>query len=172
MYKINDQILYGRAGICKIIDITVPDKDNFSTDQLYYVLRQVDNNCIIYTPVNSKIPMRPVISAEEVNRLIDMIPEINAEAYYNNHMQELTRHYQAVFDDMRCEGLIELVMSIYAKKKIAEEQNRKIGQIDEKFMKHAEDILYSEFSLALGIPKEKVPDYIVSRVSAFSEGKE
>jgi len=172
MFEINDHILYGKTGVCKITDITVPNRGSFCTGRLCYVLQPMEDSCIIYAPVESKIPMRTVISSKEANRLIDMMPKINAEAYYNDRLQELTQHYQAAFDGMSCEDLVELLMSIYTKKKQAKEQNQKFGQIDGKFMKQAEDILYSEFSLALDIPKEKVPDYIESRANALNQEKE
>jgi CarD family transcriptional regulator len=59
-------------------------------------------------------------------------------------------------------------MSIYTKKQIVEQQNRKFGQIDKKFMEQAEELLFSEFSIALGIPKDKVQEYIASRVEAIN----
>jgi len=36
--------------------------------------------------------------------------------------------------------------------------------VDENYMKRAEELLFSEFSVALGIPKEKVSSYIGARV--------
>lgn len=162
MFKTNDFIIYGKMGVCKIINITVPDK--VSTKQLYYVLEQTEDNCIIYAPVDTKVPMRPIISADEANRLIDMIPDIKAKAYYNEKMMALTQHYKEAIEAFNCEDLIELIKSIYAKKQIAQQQNRKLGQIDGKFMKQAEELLYNEFSYALGIPKDTVPDYIAARV--------
>ena len=115
MYRINDYIVYGRTGVCRIKDIMVP-KHICDTDQLYYVLQPLNESCLIYTPVDTKIFMRPVISAEEAERLIDMIPNIQAEAYYNNHLQELTQHYESVMNTFNCTGLIELAMSLYSKK--------------------------------------------------------
>ncbi len=79
-------------------------------------------------------------------------------------MQELKQHYEAAIEAYNCTDLIELTMSIYAKKKSIEGQNRKLGQIDEKFMKQAEELLFGELSLALGIPKDEVQEYIASRV--------
>ena len=170
MYKINDQIIYGNSGVCKIMDITAPKNIGTDNDQLYYVLQPLDQRCVIYAPVNTKVFMRPVISVEEAERLIDTIPAIQAEAYYSNRINELTRHYQTVLQANNCADLIELVMSIKTKKKTAELQNRKLGQIDERFMKQTEELLYGEFSLALGIPKNNVSKYIASRVGAKKLG--
>jgi len=166
MFKVDDYIVYGKTGICKITDITVP-KDICETDRLYYVLQPLYENCVIYAPVTTKIFIRPVISAEEVNRLIDMIPDIQAKAYYNNHLQELVEHYEAVISTYDCADLIGLAMSIFTKKKSLAQQNQKLGQTDERYLKQAENLLASEFSVALGILKDDVPAYITSRVKAL-----
>jgi len=50
------------------------------------------------------------------------------------------------------------------KSAIAEEQGRKLGQMDERYMKKAEDLLDGEFAVALGIPKESVGSYIESKL--------
>lgn len=169
MYKINDLIIYGNTGVCKITDITIPENISLEEDQLYYVLQPLNETYVVYTPVNTKAFMRLVISAEEAERIIDMIPTIQAEAYYNNRVHGLAEHYETVIKSYNCANIIELTMSIHAKKQIAEQQKRKFGLVDERFMKQAEELIYSEFSLALGIPKNKVPNYIASRVDAINK---
>ena len=56
-------------------------------------------------------------------------------------------------------------MSIYAKQKQAEAQKRRLGQVDERYRKQAERLLYGELSAALGIPFEEVQPYIARRVA-------
>lgn len=164
MYKVNDFIMYGKNGICKIVDITTPAEISTEKGQLYYVLQPVNDKCVIYTPIDANVFMRDVISAEEAERLIDTIPTIQAEAYYNDRTQELRHHYEDLMKTYDCGNLISLTMSIYEKKKQVELQNRKLGQIDDRFMKQAEDLIFSEFSIALDMPKENVQAYIASRV--------
>jgi CarD family transcriptional regulator len=55
-------------------------------------------------------------------------------------------------------------MSIYKKRKIAIQNGKKMGQIDERFMKKAEDMLFGEFSVSLGMPRDEVEVYIKKRV--------
>jgi len=169
MYKIDDLIIYGNTGACKIMDITTPE--NISTDkcQLYYVIKPLDQGFIIYTPVDTTMFMRPILSAEEVERLIDMIPTINADPYYNSRTNELTHHYEAILQSHNCADLIKLFLSIQIKKEIIEQQNRKLGQVDERFMKQVEELLHNEFALALNIPKDEVHDYIALRVEAINQ---
>ena len=171
VYQINDYIVYGKTGACKIIDIRTPKDTNASKDQLYYVLQPLQENCVIYAPVNTKMFMRPIISAQEAENLIDTIPSIHAEAYYNDSLQGLARHYETVLQDHNCADLIELSMSIYTKKQTAEQQKRKLGLIDERYMKQTEELLYGELSLTLGIPKDNVRGYIASRVESINERK-
>ena len=93
-----------------------------------------------------------------------MIPAIRVEAYHNRDLNQLAEHYKASLSTHDCSDLIELSMSIYAKKQFAEQQKRKFGVVDEKFMKRAEDLLFGELAAALNIPKDQVPEYIAERV--------
>ena len=43
-------------------------------------------------------------------------------------------------------------------------ERKKLGSIDERFKKKAEDLLYCEFAIALSIPKEKVKSYIENEI--------
>lgn len=170
MYKVGDLVLYGNNGVCQITDIVMMKAFEKDDKQPFYVLKLLHQKCTIFAPVNStKVFMRPIISKAEAERLIDMIPTLRVEAYHNRALHELAEHYKASLSTHDCTDLIELTMSIYAKKQFAEQQKRKIGVVDEKFMKKAEDLLFSELSAALGIPKDKVPEYIAERVNEKME---
>jgi len=55
-------------------------------------------------------------------------------------------------------------MSIYKKKEFAEKNKRKLGAVDEKFLKKAEELLFGEFAVALGIERNQVVEYITARI--------
>lgn len=165
VFNIGDLIFYGSTGVCRVKDITPRDFSGADENRLFYTLIPLYQDCVISVPVNTtKIFMRPIISKEEAERLIDTIPTIRAKAYHSRVLRELADHYEASLKTHDCAELIELTMSIYAKKQYAEQQNRKFGAIDERFMKRAEELLFGELAAALGIPKESVPDYIVGRI--------
>lgn len=169
MYKIGDLIYYSNTGICRIKDITKPEMAGAMKDQLYYVLETLYQECVIYTPVdNKKVFMRPIISSEEANELIDAIPSVQTEAFHSKTMNQLAVHYEKLIKTHCCEDLVELTMSIYAKKQFAEQNNRKFGAVDEKFMKRAEELLFGELAAALEIPRDQVPEYIADRVGCES----
>ena len=59
-------------------------------------------------------------------------------------------------------------MSIYLKWRQAEAQKRRLGMVDERYMKQAERLLYGELAAALDIPYEEVQPYIARRVEEAS----
>jgi CarD family transcriptional regulator len=83
-------------------------------------------------------------------------------------MQALAGQYQAIVRSSDCKDLMELMMSIYTKRCQAEQQKRRLGMMDEHYMKQAENLLFGEFSAALGIPYDDVRAYIAARVETLS----
>ncbi len=167
MYQPGDKIIYGSTGVCEVVEITTPDFEKDKSRQ-YYALSPVYQDGTIYTPVDTKVYMRPVISKDAANDLIDKIPTKQAEAYHNKALRELEEHYNTYLKSHDCEDLIDLVMSIYTKKMDLISQHRKFGAVDERFMKRAEDLLDGEFAVALGIEKSQVGSYISERVDRIA----
>ena len=163
MYKVDDLIIYDGTGVCRVEAIS--QVDFVEDDDLYYVLRPLYKNGTIYAPVDgNRVYMRTVMSREEALHLIDRIPAVAADIYQSNSIQQLSKHYQAVIDTHDMEALIGLTKSLHHKSLEASKQNRHLGQIDRKYMKRAEDLLFGELAAALEIPREEVLGFISSQV--------
>ena len=161
MFEAGDLVVYGSNGPCRVEAVgPMPGADG-----LYYTIRPMFSDCVIRTPVSTKVPMRPVLSREEALALIDAIPEMTAEVYHSRSAALLAEHYSESLRTQRCADLVELTMSIYRKKKQAEEEKRKFGQVDERFMKRGEELLFGELSVALEIPPDSVQAFIEERLS-------
>ncbi len=168
MFKPGDMIVYGGMGVCRVEAIETKRLSK-TEEKEYYILKPLYQRCTVSTPVdNQNVVMRPVISREKAEELIGQIPSINAQAYNNKVLRQLSEHYEACIKSFDCMELIKLTMSIYKKKKIAEEQKHKFGALDERYMKKAEDMLFGEFSVALGIEKNAVADYISEKIAAMT----
>lgn len=169
MFQPGDLVVYGTTGVCRVEEITKPNLTGADRNRSYYLLKPLYQDGVIYTPAEGgKVPMRPVISAGEAEALIDLIPSIQAEACRAPTLQALAQHYQSAVRSHDCRDLVELMMSIYAKQKQAEAQKRRLGMVDERYMKQAERLLYGELSIALDIPFEEVQPYIARRVEGIS----
>ena len=164
MYGIGDLIVYGRTGVCRVEEIHEEEArgaEGGETPRQYYTLRPLYQKCSIRTPVTGgKVYSRPIISRAEAKRLIERMPEVDAEPYHNRNLNQLREHYRERLERFDCEALISLMKSLHLKKKEAETQKRKFGAVDERFMREAEDLLYGEFAAALDIDRDKVENYI------------
>ena len=165
MYQVGDWIFYGNTGACQVTDVSERKLPGMDKEMLYYTLRPLEDSCSISTPANGKIFTRPLITREEAEALIDAIPEIDAQAYHNPVLRQLSEHYEKSLNTHDCLSLFKMTMSIHAKKEAAVSQKKKLGAVDEKFMKRAEDLLFGELSVALGIRKAEVADYIARRLA-------
>lgn len=152
-------MVYGRTGVCRVKGVR-REKDGRD----FYALRPLYQSCDILTPVEGKVPIRPVISGEEAHRLIDLIPTLEAQPVSGGDPRALSSQYQAAIATCDCEDLIRLTMSIYAKKKTAEREKKKFGAVDQRFMQEGEALLYGELGAALGLEPEEVPGYIGRRL--------
>jgi Transcriptional regulators, similar to M. xanthus CarD len=164
MYQVGDLIMYGNYGVCKVETVGKPDIVGIDKSKLYYTLSSLYHNEKVYTPIDTNVFMRPVITNAEAQQLISRIPLIS-ESVYNNHSLRLVEdYYKELLQTHDCYDLLKLIKTVYAKKKLAMEQGKKPGQIDERFMRIAEDLLHGEFAVALGISKGSVKSYIEEKV--------
>lgn len=169
MYEVGQLVQYGSTGVCRITEIKTQDFPDMG-QRLYYVLHPLYKACVISAPVDSnKVFMRPIITKEEAERLISLIPTLNFEAYHSRAARELAEHYEALLKSHDCQDWIELTMSIYAKKKIMHQKKRKFGSVDERFLKQGEELLFGEMAAALEIPRDEVQGYIAARVEDLKQ---
>lgn len=161
MFQPGEKIVYGTTGVCTVQEVTPRDDlPGTAPGTLYYALEPLSGSGIIYLPVDAPVFMRPVITRQEAEALVARIPEMAAEAYHQRNLQMLRNHYQEVLQSHDCEKLLEMTMSIHVKEKQAIKAGRKLGQIDARFQKRAEELLWGELAVALEIPVEEVPRYI------------
>lgn len=166
MYRIGERILYGRTGVCLVEDIVGKRLSGEKEDRLFYTLRPLYQSCSISIPVDGKVFSRPIISAEEAQQLIISLPELEAEPCYERNLNRLREHYRGLIDSCDCRSLAMLGISIYRKRQEAEAARRKLGAVDERFLKEAEDLLFGELAAALGMERSEVHSYIVQTLSA------
>lgn len=171
MYQKDDLIVHQSAGVCRVTDTTMMAFSKGSEKQLYYVLQPLREGGVLYSPVDSdKVFLRPALTREQALALIDTIPTIDAQAFHTRSLQELADHYQQALGTHDCADLVELILSIWAKKQDVEENRRRLGQLDLRYMKQAEELLYGELACALEIPDEQVQSFIADRLDNVAFG--
>ena len=166
MYQTGELVVYGTTGVCRVEGFADPDPMDRSGKQ-YYLLKPLYQDGVIYTPVEGgKVPMRPVMSAEEAQTLVRQVPGIRLQEHHARSIQLLSQHYQSILQSGSSLALLELAMSIHAKRRQAEQQNRRLGMVDERYGRQVERLLFGELAVALGLPYEKVPGYLFAGKTA------
>lgn len=164
MYQVGDKIIYGSNGVCVIEEIKMIEVPHTDEEKAYYIIKPVFQECRISVPTDTKMFMRPIISEADAIELIDGIPEVDAQPYYNTALRQLQEYYEKKMSSHSCTDLVELTLSLYKKREQVLSQKRKFGAIDERYMKRAEELLFGELSVALGIQKSEVRGYIARRL--------
>ena len=74
------------------------------------------------------------------------------------------KKYKECIRSCECRELIRIIKTIYIRKKERLSQGKKVTAVDERYLRLAEENLYSELSLLLGIPKNRMEHYITVRM--------
>ena len=165
MYKIGEFIVYGNEGVCEVENISALDIPGVKNDKNYYTLKPMHDNGKVFAPVDTKVFMRPVSTYDEVQAIIGQIDSIEQADLDDKNARMLENHYKELMKTHECIDLLTVIVNINEKKTKLIENGKKLGQIEEKFMRSAKSLLEDEFSLVLGIPKEEVESYIMGKVN-------
>ena len=170
MFEVGSLVVYGSDGVCRVEKVGPLDMREAQKDVEYYTLSPLYHGGTIFTPVDTKVLMRPVITREEAEDLIAHIPEIQGETCLSRNPRLLHEQYQLSLKSGDCVELVKLIRPIYAKGREAEGKGRRLGQVDERSRKQAMDMLHGELAVALGIPVDQVEGYISQTIEQARSG--
>lgn len=164
MFEKGSYVVYGTRGVCEIVDIKGADMEGIPDERLYYHLHPCyEKECRILTPVEgNKTMMRGILSREEAEKLIGDILEID-EIWIDDYKQREERYKEALKSG-DCRDMIGIIKTLYLQKQDRLAHGKKTLSLDEKYLKLAEDNLYAELSIALGIPRDQMVDYISGKL--------
>lgn len=164
MFKKDDLIMCGGHGVCRVVDVVGNPIDRLDKKRKYYLLSPVfEKGSTVYTPVDSdKVIMRPIMTKEEAEALIARITEI--ETVWIQEEKNREQMYKEAIRTYDCDTLVEIIKTLYLRKQNRLHEGKKVLSSDEQYLRKAEELLYSEMSLSLSIPKEKVEEYIIEAV--------
>ena len=166
MFEKGQYIIYGIRGVCEVMDITTIDRPGGPQGRLYYVLRPYyHQDSKIVTPVDSdKTVIRPLLTREEALELIDRIQDVQEMEVTEDKQRE--ERYKEALKTCDCRVWVSMIKALYLRRKDRIEQGKKMTDLDERYFKTAEENLYSELALSLGMSRDEMVDYIKGRVLA------
>lgn len=160
MFDIGEYVVYGNKGVCEVKKIGPVDIPGMSSDRNYYTLSQVyTKGSTIYVPVDKEDSgLRYVLTKEEVNELIDEIPNMKPVWIQNDKERE-----QLFTENIRkadTKRLVEMMIALYERRERRIADGKKATSTDERYFHAAEDILFGEIGVVLGVNKNEVKDIL------------
>ena len=165
MFNVNDTILYGTHGICKVTDIT-EQRFNGKSNK-YYILQPHHNpSSTIYVPTdNEKLVsrMRHTLSEEEIYELVKAMRDM--ECSWIENKNERNENFRSILTSGDRAEILKLIKIIYQQKLKLKEAGKKLHTSDEQFFREAEKVIYDEFALVLNLRYDEVLPFIVKEIS-------
>ena len=160
MFVIGQLVMYGGEGVCRVEGIGVPAIPGVDKAKQYYTLSPLARSGQVMTPVDTKILIRPVMSREEAEELIGGLSALEPEKMPSGGIRAARDYYHQLVMSYDCRRLAAMIKAVSRKRARALRSGKKVSQMDERYLKRAEDELYGELSAALGLERDAVPDHI------------
>ncbi len=166
MFKVGDHIVYGLNGVCLVTEVG-PSPFDKGDARTYYILRPVGSHSssVIYTPVdNDRVPMRLLMSADEVEALLARLSEIPTLPIPTEKARRDT--YRAAIVAGEPEAYVAVIKTILGRRAEFLGTQRRLPEFEMEYDGLARRHLYTELSLVLGRPFEEMDTYVRERMEA------
>jgi len=164
MFEVGEYIVYGMNGICRVEDVCASPYDK-TDPRAYYLLVPVNNpmSSTIYTPVdNERVPMRRLMTPEEIEGLIAAMPGISLLTVpVEKQRREI---YRTTIGSLAPEGYVQVIKTVHRRREELAAARKHFPVTDLEYGRLAKHLLYSECAHVLGLAEESMEAYITSRI--------
>lgn len=169
MFKSGDYVVYGSRGVCQVEGVGTLSTPGVTKGRIYYTLRPYyQNGTTIFTPADgNKVIMRPVTAREEAMELIEDMNQI--ETLWIGDEKKREQQYKEAMRQCSIREQVKIIKTIYERKQMRIAEGKKVTVVDEKYFHLAEDGLYGELAISLGLTRDEAKKHVVSRVTQIAE---
>ena len=165
MFSVGEDIIYGVEGVCEVEEAGKLKVAGLDKNREYYRLRPYYHGGTIYTPVDGKAVMRPVLTRAELEGLLPRLPELEPLADMPTDSRAANEYYRGILAEHNCERLLRLCKSLYQKQQNLSALRRGVSATELRNWKMAEELLFGEFGFVLGIKPAEVKTYLHQRLA-------
>lgn len=160
MFQIGDLVVYGVHGVCRIVELQTQRVDRKKVE--YFVLEPVfQMTSRFFVPSQNEVALsklRPILTKAEIEELVRG-EAAHRQCWIEDENQRKQEYKNLIASGDRA-GLISMLKALNTHKINQAELGKKFHISDSNFMRDAEKMLYSEFSLVLDMPYDEVEAYI------------
>ena len=162
MFEIGEFIVYGINGICRVESIG-PSPYDKTDPRTFYLLIPVNNpmGSSIYTPVdNDRVPMRRLMTREEIEELIALMPEIETlEVPIEKQRREI---YRTTIGALDPKGYVKVIKTVQRRREELTAARKHFPMTDLEYGRLAKHLLCSECAHVMGVSEDAADAYILS----------
>ncbi len=159
MYEINDHVMYGMTGACKIKNIRT-DEGGSNKERKYYILAPIqESDSIIMIPImNKEINMRSVFTKDEAENVLRELKEENLP--WIDDSKERIKEYSELLKTGEPIVWLKLAKALANEKIEKIEDGKKLSSSDDGIYKSAMNLLVGEFSISFDKSFQETEEYI------------
>jgi CarD family transcriptional regulator len=156
MFKVNDVVIYGSAGICRIVDI----RDEKLGDEVnkYYILKPVfDEKNTFFVPVlneNLTSKIHDILTYDEALEFAKKIRDIEPLWIDNDKERYVT--YKTTLDRGSREEIVSVVKALREREASLFRFGKKLRGSDETTMRQGDKIIKNELAFVLNVPANEI----------------
>lgn len=162
MYQCGDLVMYGIHGVCKILELEKRKVDRKYIE--YYVLEPTDQpGARFYVPTQNEAAvakMRPMLTQQELEAMLRE-KDTCRDSWIEDENQR-KQYYRELINSGDRKALIRMVITLHKHKQELLDAGRKFHLCDENFLRDAQKLIGSEFSVVLNIGQDEVGSYVQS----------
>ena len=151
VFQQGEYVVYADSGLCLVEQVGMPDFSGSDRSKTYYFLRSVEDGSRIYVPIDTHMPLRAPMTAEEAERLLASIADLPVAPPPARDRKTVQQHYQALMRPHTPEALAQVVKSIRCRHR---ETPGRMSSVEEAVLRRAEQQLCGELACALGVSEE------------------
>lgn len=159
MFRIDDYIVYGLTGVCKVNGIEEECFLNYPA-QSFYILSPISSPemTIKVSVSHGNETIRRVHSKDEVTQLIQGIPDL--DLFWIKDDRERNTRFRRMVKQGDCADLITILKTIYSYRTLEDFKGTRLNKSDDEVFDLAEKLLNEELGFILDLNPEEITNYI------------
>lgn len=164
MFEVGDYVVHGNSGVCRVEAVQPMEGIGSDCERIYYTLVPLySTGSRLFVPTDSKkVVTRAVMTKKEVKKLLEEWDEIDTLWVDNDKKRE--EIYKEALRSCDCRQWVKLIKTSYQRNQSRLKHGKKATTSDERYLHMAEDSLFGELAIPLGMTRGEAEDYFIEKI--------
>lgn len=160
MFAPGDYVIYSVEGVCLVEEAGQLNVPGLERGRSYYRLTPYYRGGVIYTPVDGKTAIRPVMTKPALQALLPELPGMPELEDVPQDPRQLAGFYREILASHDCRRLLQLCKTMFHKQRQLAPKRKTVSSTELRSWKTAEEMLHQEFAFVLGKQPSEIKAYL------------